>query len=98
MTIFNHERLTNDVFKIDFKRMRRGWYSDKYFENIGVMLSTLAEQGYLFKGEALRLAEVDLSNTEVGNLEVEMQWFTRRTGKVVIAGVDKALTMLRHCS
>ena len=56
MTIFNHERLTNDVFKIDFKRMRRGWYSDKYFENIGVMLSTLAEQGYLFKGESLRLA------------------------------------------
>ena len=98
MTIFNHERLTNDVFKIDVKRMRRGWYSDKYFENIGVMLSTLAEQGYLFKGEAFRLDDVDLSNTEVGNLEVEMQWFTRRTGKVVIAGVDKALTMLRHCS
>ena len=34
MTIFNSERLTNDVFKIDVKRMRKGWYSDKYFENI----------------------------------------------------------------
>ncbi|MBL4824291.1 MAG: nicotinate phosphoribosyltransferase [SAR324 cluster bacterium] len=98
MTIFNRERLTNDVFKIDVKRMRRGWYSDKYFENIGVMLSTLAEQGYVFKGENLRLGDVDLTKTEVGNLEVEMQWFTRRTGKVVVAGVDKALTMLRHCS
>jgi nicotinate phosphoribosyltransferase len=54
MTIFNRERLTNDVFKIDIKRMRRGWYSDKYFENIGVMLTTLAQQGYVFKGEALR--------------------------------------------
>ena len=51
MTIFNRTRLTNDVFKIDIKRMRKGWYSDKYFENIGVMLSTLAEQKYLFKGK-----------------------------------------------
>ena len=98
MTIFNRERLTNDVFKIDIKRMRRGWYSDKYFENIGVMLSTLAQQGYVFKGEALRFGDVDLSKTEVGNLEVEMQWFTRRSGKVVVAGVDKALMMLKHCS
>jgi len=98
MTIFNRERLTNDVFKIDIKRMRRGWYSDKYFENIGVMLTTLAQQGYVFKGEALRFGDVDLSKTEVGNLEVEMQWFTRRSGKVVVAGVDKALMMLKHCS
>ena len=94
MTIFNKTRLTNDVFKIDIKRMRKGWYSDKYFENIGVMLSTLAEQKYLFKGKALRLGDIDLSKTKTGNIEVEMQWFTRRKGKVVVAGVDKALTVL----
>ena len=97
MTIFNHTRLTNDVFKIDIKRMRNGWYSDKYFENIGVMLSTLAEQKYLFKGKALRLGDIDVAKTKTGNIEVEMQWFTRRKGKVVVAGVDKALTVLRHC-
>ena len=97
MTIFNRTRLTNDVFKIDIKRMRKGWYSDKYFENIGVMLSTLAEQKYLFKGKALRLGDIDLSKTKTGNIEVEMQWFTRRKGKVVVAGVDKALAVLRHC-
>ena len=97
MTIFNSERLTNDVFKIDVKRMRKGWYSDKYFENIGFMLRTLAEKRYFFKGKALRLGDIDTSKTEVGNVEVEMQWFTRRSGKVVVAGVDKALTMLRHC-
>ncbi len=97
MTIFNDDRLTNDVFKIDINRMRKGWYSDKYFENIGLMLSNLAEKKYLFKGETSRLGEIDASKTEVGNLEVEMQWFTRRCGKVVVAGVDKALTMLRHC-
>ena len=80
MTIFNRTRLTNDVFKIDIKRMRNGWYSDKYFENIGVMLSTLAEQKYLFKGKAFRLGDIDLSKTKTGNIEVEMQWFTRRKG------------------
>ena len=97
MTIFNKERLTNDVFKIDVNRMRKGWYSDKYFENIGLMLSTLAEKKYMFKGKSLRLGNIDASKTEVGNLEVEMQWFTRRSGKVVVAGIDKALTMMRHC-
>ena len=97
MTIFNHTRLTNDIFKIDIKRMRNGWYSDKYFENIGVMLRTLAEQKYFFKGQALRLGDIDLSKTKTGNIEVEMQWFTRRKGKVVVVGVDKALTVLRHC-
>jgi len=97
MTIFNDERLTNDVFKIDVNRMRKGWYSDKYFENIGLMLSTLAEKKYMFKGTSLRLGDIDPSKTQIGNLEVEMQWFTRRSGKVVVAGVDKALTMLKHC-
>mgnify|MGYP001253046798 FL=1 len=97
MTIFNDDRLTNDVFKIDINRMRKGWYSDKYFENIGIMLRTLALKKYVFKGKTFRLGDIDASKTEVGNLEVEMQWFTRRGGKVVIAGVDKALTMLRHC-
>jgi len=97
MTIFDRERLTNDVFKIDFRRMRKGWYSDKYFENIGFMLRNLAEKRYLFQGRSLRLGHIDPSKTEVGNVEVEMQWFTRRLGKVVVAGVDKALAMLRHC-
>jgi nicotinate phosphoribosyltransferase len=27
-----------------------------------------------------------------------MQWFTRRPGKTIVVGVDKALTMLRHCT
>jgi nicotinate phosphoribosyltransferase len=31
-------------------------------------------------------------------MEVEMQWFTRRMGRTVVVGVDKALSMLRHCT
>jgi nicotinate phosphoribosyltransferase len=34
MSIFDNKRLTNETFKLDIERMRRGWYSDKYFENI----------------------------------------------------------------
>src|SRR6185503_5358077 len=33
-----------------------------------------------------------------GTVEVEMQWFTRRIGKSVIVGVDKALAMLKLCT
>src|SRR4030066_4710 len=32
MTFFDRKRLTNETFKLDIERMRRGWDSDKYFE------------------------------------------------------------------
>ena len=48
MSLFDQIRLTNETFKLDIERMRRGWYSDKYFENIGRMLSTLASEGYTY--------------------------------------------------
>ncbi|MDM8532522.1 nicotinate phosphoribosyltransferase [Anaerolineales bacterium HSG25] len=99
MTIFNHKRLTNETFKLDIERMRQGWYSDKYFVNIAQTLQALAQQGYRFSGQAKHLmqAGVDLSDLATGELEVEMQVFTRR-GRTLIAGVDKALSMLRHCT
>ncbi len=95
MSVFDGKRLTNSTFKLDLERMRRGWYSDKYFENIGGMLAALAAQGYRYAGRQPHLA-VDVRCADVGNMEVEMQWFTRRPGKTVVAGVDKALAMLRH--
>lgn len=99
MSIFDGKRLDNRTFKLDIERMRRGWYSDKYFENIGKMLTTLARQGYTYSGKFPRVPSgIDVSQVAVGDIEVEMQWFTRRPGTTVIVGVDKALTMLRHCS
>lgn len=98
MTIFNRQRLTNDVFKLDVERMRRGWYSDKYFENIGAMLTQLAASGYRYAGRAPRLHGVNVHGVEVGNVDVEMQWFTRRPGATIVVGVDKCLEMLRHCT
>jgi len=51
MTIFNRQRLDNTVFKLDIERMRRGWYSDKYFENVYCMLTALATSGYRYDGQ-----------------------------------------------
>jgi nicotinate phosphoribosyltransferase len=97
MSLFNRERLTNEIFKLDVERMRQGWYSDKYFENILMMLEGVGRNsGY--QGEYARDIGRDPNGLNVGDIEVEMQFFTRRRGKTVVVGVDKALSMLRHCT
>jgi nicotinate phosphoribosyltransferase len=99
MSIFDNKRLTNETFKLDIERMRHGWYSDKYFENINRMLVALASEGYTYTGKFHNLPDgIPPENIAVGDIEVEMQWFTRRVGKTTIVGVDKALAMLRHCT
>lgn len=99
MSIFGSKRLTNDTFKLDIERMRRGWYSDKYFENINRMLTALAKEGCTYSGAHHNLPQgMSPENIAVGDIEVEMQWFTRRMGKTTVVGVDKALAMLRHCT
>lgn len=99
MSIFDGKRLTDDTFKLDIERMRQGWYSDKYFANINRMLVALAAEGYTYSGEHYNLsAQISPKNISVGDLEVEMQWFTRRVGNSIVVGVDKALAMLKHCT
>src|SRR5512134_1506773 len=99
MSIFDNKRLTNQTFKLDIERMRRGWYSDKYFENIGRMLTVLAAEGYIYSGQYHNLpADSSPADIPVGDIEVEMQWFTRRAGNTIVVGVDKSLEMLRHCT
>lgn len=94
MSLFNKRRLTNKTFKLDIERMREGWYSDKYFANILRMLVGVDE----YRGEFGRDIGMSLAGVDVGELEVEMQVFTRRRGKTTIVGVDKCLAMLRHCT
>jgi nicotinate phosphoribosyltransferase len=99
MSIFDGQRLTNTTFKLDIERMRRGWYTDKYFNNICYMLTTLAAENMCYQGKDHRLPPgIPASGIKNGDIEVEMQWFTRRPGKTIIVGVDKALEMLRHCT
>jgi nicotinate phosphoribosyltransferase len=96
MSVFDRRRLPPSVFKLDIERMRRGWYSDKYFINIALTLGQLAAQGYRFGGAAPDLSDldVDLRSIDVGGIEVEMQWFPRRRPSCVVVGVDKALAIL----
>lgn len=101
MSIFNGKRLTNETFKLDIERMQRGWYSDAYFENISIMLNALHAQGYTFQADSPRFnAEENAKyrNFPMGDIEVEMQWFTRRKPFTLIGGVDKALAMVYHCA
>jgi nicotinate phosphoribosyltransferase len=99
MSLFNNKRLDNSTFKLDVERMRTGWYSDKYFPNVAMVLSTLAKEGYTYEGHDHRLPiGVSADGVDCGDIEVEMQWFTRRSGTSVIVGIDKALTMLKECS
>ena len=56
MSIFDQQRIHPENFKIDAERMRSGWYSDKYFENITGMLGDLARRGYRFGGYSTRMA------------------------------------------
>ncbi len=99
MSIFDGKRLESQTFKLDIDRMRRGWYSDKYFENIMLMLTGLASEGYTFPPAGAILPDgLSMEAIATGDVEVEMQWFTRRPGTTVVVGVDKALAMLRHAS
>ncbi len=98
MSVFDGRRLPVELFKLDVERMRAGWYSDKYFYNIVRILTDLARAGYRFGGTSPDLAGLDLARVDVGNIEVEMQWFPRREPFTVVVGVDKALAMLRTCT
>ncbi|MDB5059967.1 MAG: Quinolinate phosphoribosyl transferase protein, partial [Chloroflexi bacterium] len=95
MSIFDGQRLPSAVFKLDTERLPSGWYSDKYFLNIALLLRDLAAIGYTFEGNGAPM-DIDLASIHTGEIEVEMQWFTRREPFSVIAGVDEALAILRE--
>ena len=98
MSLFDGKRLDDQTFKLDIDRMRKGWYTDKYFTNITIMLEQLAKSNQSYSGSTFRVPD-HLRDEKIinGDIEVEMQWFTRRQGNTIVVGVDKALTMLRHC-
>lgn len=97
MSIFNNKRLPEELFLIDAERIRQGWYSDKYFCNNVELLEKLAAENYHFQGES-DLNEMDCSVIRTGNIEVEMQFFTRRRPFSVVGGVDEAIAILQQCA
>lgn len=98
MSIFDSKRLTNATFRLDIDRLRSGYYTDKYFENVVRVLSALSSRGYSYRGSNPRGIAADLSAFPVGDVIVEAQIFNRRAPMAVIAGVDVALAMLRYAA
>jgi len=97
MTLYKNERLAPDIFKIEVEKIRTGWYSDKYFCNNVFMLERLSREGYTFQGES-DVKDVDCSMVRNGDIEVEMQIFTRRRPFSLVAGLDEALAILKECT
>ena len=100
VSVVDQKRLPADILRLDTVGIRQGWYTDRYFNNSTFVLGALAERGYRFQGACAELAAkgVDLARFDVGNIEVEMQYFTRRSPFSIVAGVDEALAMFRLCA
>ncbi len=98
MTIFDRKRLTNATFRLDVKGLRRGYYSDKYFDNVVRVLTALSQQQYTFQGKSPRPVPNEVSQLAVGDIVVEAQIFNRRAPIALIAGIDVALAMLRYAT
>lgn len=90
MTLFDHKRLTNATLRLDIDHVRRGFYSDRYFENVEHVLRSASAESYRCGG--------DETSPLVGDLRVEAQVFTRRAPYALIAGIDVALALLRHAT
>lgn len=99
MSLFNKERLPMSVFNMTeevIDKLRRGWYADQYFNNTVKVLTTLAKEGYKFGDKENDLEGiVDVTELQNGDIEVEMQFFTRRKPYSIVAGVDEALAILK---
>ena len=97
MSLFDGRRLAAETLALDWEGIRRGVYADKYFVNIANLLAALSTAGYTYRGQHGRVPAADAA-LAVGDVEVEMQWFTRRQGLTVVAGVDVALAILREAA
>ncbi len=98
MTLFDHQRLASSLFRLDVDGLRRGYYSDKYFENIVQVLEGAKDAGYVFAGTSPRDLPVDPQGLPIGDVMVEAQIFNRRSPFALVAGVDLALAMLRDAT
>ncbi len=80
MTVFDGRRLTLAQMQLDIDGIRRGMYSDKYFDNTKTVLMATAQKG----------------NSAIGDRIVEAQVFTRHKPRTLVGGVDATLALLRH--
>lgn len=94
------DRLPPETFQIDVDAVRRGYYTDEYFNNAQRILAHLAAQNYRFQGTGRTLSTFpsELQEVDTGNLEVDMQIFTRRKPFSIVCGTDYALAFFKLCT
>ncbi len=97
MSVFDSQRLTQNIIRFDIEGLRRGSYTDKYFTNVVKVLSALSQSGYVYAGTNPRQLP-GVETLPVGNVIAEAQIFNRRSPIALIAGVDVALNMLRYAT
>lgn len=94
-------RLPDHIFGLDYERIRRGWYTDKYFINAACILSELVRERYAFAGKQPSEFEekgLTVDDVQVGELQVVMQLFARREPFSLVAGTDRAIAIYRNCA
>jgi nicotinate phosphoribosyltransferase len=87
-------------YGLDVERIRRGFYTDQYFNNVRQALDAMAAEGYRYAGSSppSELVGHDLSQAVVGGLETDMQIFTRREPFSIVAGTECALAATAACT
>jgi nicotinate phosphoribosyltransferase len=99
MNTITETRLTNVDFGFNADKLRRGYYADKYFDNVRTILQAMAHNRMTYEaigGTNPRNLPIDAANVNIGDIIVEAQVFTRRKPRALIAGIDATLWMLRH--
>ncbi|MDX2160501.1 MAG: nicotinate phosphoribosyltransferase [bacterium] len=91
----DHPALTRKrPYGLDIEGIRRGFYSDVYFENVVRILEQLQRQKTVYQGDFPRIRPSQ--PLLIGDLIVEVQVFNRRAPHALIAGMPAALAVLRH--
>ena len=78
--------------------LRRGYFTDKYFVHIREIFSKLKKDPSNVLNHPQNQAGILPQDYFVPDAEVEMQWFTRRPGHTIIAGIELALACIKYCS
>jgi nicotinate phosphoribosyltransferase len=88
--------MINDFQKLktymDIEAIRSGYFTDAYFINVQKILESMGDS------PLPSLNPINGSGNQVSDTEVEMQWFTRRSGQTLVCGLHFALTCLKNCT
>lgn len=90
----------SEMFKIDFEKIREGYYSDDYFTGVRTILERLSGEGYKFAGANPdgAIKSDHIVSMDIGNLETDMQIFTRREPFSIVAGTDYVKEIVKECT